>query len=242
VTALHAFARSLNSVHAQYALQMGPERFYHHVTNFGFGRLTGIPLPGERPGWIGALTNRAGAAHAYAAFGQGIAATQLQMTMAFCAVVNGGWLLRPMLVARVDDAAGQPVWRARTTPVHRVLRPQTSAWMREALEAVVQPGGTGTRAAIPDVPVGGKTATAQKAGPAGQGYLEDRFYASFIGAVPIHDPEFVISVVVDEPEIGHAGGAVAAPVFRRLASEAIRFLEPPSASQTWWTAADRRLR
>lgn len=237
-----AFAKSLNTAHAKLALAIGRERFYRHLANFGFGHRTGIPLPGESPGWIGALTNHAAAAVAYAGFGQGIAVTQLQMTMAFCAIVNGGWLMHPLLVARIEDAAGRVVWQARPTPVRQVIRPATSQAMREALQGVVAPGGTGAAAAVADCDAGGKTGTAQKARRGQRGYSADRFYASFIGFVPVEQPAIVIAVAVDEPQGAHSGAAVAAPVFRRVAEQAVRYLGLPTATPTLLSSASRPAR
>ena len=219
-----AFAKSLNTAHARLALALGPERFYRHLASFGFGQRTGIPLPGESPGWLGALTNHAAVAVAYAGFGQGIAATQLQMTMAFCAVVNGGWLLHPLLVARIEDATGRVAWQARPTAVRQVISTATSRSMREALRGVVAPGGTGAAAAVADGDAGGKTGTAQKARRGQRGYSADRFYASFIGFLPVEQPAIVIAVAVDEPQGAHSGAAAAAPAFRRVAEQAVRYL------------------
>ncbi len=234
-----AFAKSLNTVHARLALAIGRERFCRYLTNFGFGQVTGIPLPGERPGNLGALTNRANAAVAYAGFGQGIAVTQLQMTMAFCALVNGGWLLHPQLVERIEETDGRTVWQARPTAVRRVIGAATSQAMREALRGVVAPGGTGTAAAVPDGDVGGKTGTAQKARRDERGYSADRFYASFIGCIPVEQPALVIAVAVDEPQGAHTGGAVAAPVFRRVAEQAMRCLGWPAAAPPLLSSSTR---
>ncbi len=232
-----AFAKSLNTAHAKLALAIGRERFYRHLANFGFGQRTGIPLPGESPGWIGALTNHAAAAVAYAGFGQGIAVTQLQMTMAFCAIVNGGWLLHPLLVARIEDATGRVAWQARPTPVRQVIRTATSQAMREALRGVVAPGGTSAAAAVADCDAGGKTGTAQKARRDQRGYSADRFYASFIGFLPVEQPAIVIAVAVDEPQGAHSGAAVAAPVFRRVAEQAARYLGLANALPTLLSSA-----
>ena len=235
-----AFARSLNTAHVQLAIRLGRERFLHHATNFGFAEPTGIALPGERGGVLDQLRDPTKAAHAYAAFGQGISVTQLQLTMAFCAVVNGGVLMKPMLVGRLHDPAGRIIWQARPTPVRRVLRPETSAQMREALlDAVVSPGATGRRAATLDYLCGGKTGTAQKAGAHGSGYGGGRYVASFIGAIPIQDPELVVSVVVDEPQGASGGGAVAAPVFAEVAGRAARILELSPDAPVVLTSARR---
>lgn len=220
-----AFARSLNTVHAQLAVRLGRERLLQYAATFGFAERTGIALPAERVGELDSLRDRTKAGHVYAAIGQGISVTQIQLTMAFCAVVNGGVLMKPLLVGRIEDAGGRVYWHARPVAVRRVLRAETSARMREALlGAVTLPGATGRRAATPDYLAGGKTGTAQVAGTNRVGYLPGRYVASFVGALPIQNPELVVSVVVDEPEGEHAGGSVAAPVFAQVAGNAARTL------------------
>ncbi len=240
VPVIEGFFRSLNTAHVQLAIGLGRERFLHHATNFGFAETTGIALPFERSGSIQSLKDPAQAAHAYASFGQGISVTQLQLTMAFCAVVNGGVLMKPMLVGRLRDAAGRRTWDARPTPARRVLSPVTSERMRQALqEAVEAPEATGRAAALPGFRSGGKTGTAEKAGERHRGYLPGRYVASFVGAVPIQNPELVISIVIDEPRGAHGGGAIAAPVFAKVAAPAARWLGLPEEPRSLLTSTRR---
>src|SRR5262249_5407452 len=107
---------------------------------------------------------------------------------------------------------------------HQALDPRVSRLLAEMLTTVTEEGGTGVDAAIPGVRVAGKTGTAQKANEHGRGYDETRWTASFVGFVPADHPALVMTVVIDEPQIAHQGGTVAAPLFRRVAEQSLRYL------------------
>jgi cell division protein FtsI (penicillin-binding protein 3) len=143
-------------------------------------------------------------------FGHGMSVTPMHLATGVAAVVNGGVLRRPTLVKQPEGIApaGQ-----------RVLSERTSADMRRLLRLVVEQG-TGTKAAAPGYVVGGKTGTAEKV--SGRSYARKALLSSFVGAFPIHDPQYVVLVMVDEPKgnkksFGFAtGGWVAAPVVSRI--------------------------
>ena len=228
-TVRDAFGNSSDVGLAKIAFVVGPERLYNYVTNFGFDRATGVPLPGEPAGYVPHWTNWA--AHdnhllARVAFGQGLRVTQLQMTVAYCAAVNGGQLMRPLLVRQIEDANGRIVQTANPTVVRRVIRPETSALAREALAVVTRPGYTGWRANLACWTCGGKTSTAQKS--TSRGYVSGALYCGFIGHAPADKPKVVISVAFDEPRNGSpSGGAIAAPVFKDVAEAVLTYLRVP---------------
>jgi cell division protein FtsI (penicillin-binding protein 3) len=159
---------------------------------------------------------------ASAAFGQGIGVTNLQLAMATAAIANGGELLEPILVKRVTTAQGEVVREAVPRVRRRVVPLHVARTVAELLVAVTEGEGTGTEAAIDGYRVAGKTATAQKADPGSARYSLDRFIASFVGFVPADKPVVAIAVTIDEPMVEHAGGAVAAPVFRRVAQAGLK--------------------
>lgn len=229
-TVRDAFGNSSDIGLAKIAFVLGSERLYNYVTNFGLDRATGIALPGEPAGYVPHWTNWA--AHdnhllARVAFGQGLRVTQLQMTVAYCAAVNGGQLMRPLLVREIEDANGQVVQTANPTIVRRVIRPETSALAREALAVVTRPGYTGWRANLTYWTCGGKTSTAQKS--TSKGYISGALYCGFIGHAPADRPKVVISVAFDEPRNGSpSGGAIAAPVFKDVAEAVLAYLGVPA--------------
>jgi cell division protein FtsI (penicillin-binding protein 3) len=240
-------ARSSNVGAIKTGLLLGDQRLYDAVRAFGFGRPTGIDLPAESAGELSGTESwrRWPLTKAYVSFGQGISVTPLQLARAFAAVANGGELLRPWVVAAVgeprrpepppDRLPGAAVaLAAEPSPARRaaggrevVGRPLSAATARELermLEAVVEEG-TGRAAAVPGYPVAGKTGTAQKAKDGA--YSPRHFVASFAGFVPARDPRLVIVVAVDEPWPSYHGGAVAAPVFARIAEQALIYLGVP---------------
>ena len=161
---------------------------------------------------------------ANASFGQGISVTAVQLVTAMSAIANGGRLLEPVLVKRVSTSTGEVV-REGAMHVRREAAPaHVTKLVAEMLTAVTEDGGTGVEAAVPGFRVAGKTATAQKVDPTTGRYSPDKFTASFVGFVPADKPRLVIAVVLDEPMIGHYGGDLAGPVFRRVAESSLRYL------------------
>ncbi len=189
--------------------------FYNIIQSFGFGVLTGVDLPGERQGYVPPPGRWSVLTKANIAFGQGLSVNCFQLTAAFAAAVNGGYLYRPHLMRRITNALGETLCDNPPFLVRKVIKPSTSESIVNILRQVVS-HGTGKAAAIKDHDVVGKTGTAQKADPAG-GYSQDKYVASFVGAVMDVKPRLVIFVVIDEPENTHrTGGKAAAPVFRRI--------------------------
>lgn len=225
LTPTQVLAYSSNIGVSKLGLGLGDRRLYEAFQRFGFGKATGIPLPGETPGvlrprdrpWVQVET-------AAASFGQGISVTTLQMAMATAAIANRGRLMRPILVRRVTDGGGNVVEETAAEVLRNAVSPNVSRVVSEMLVAVTEGEGTGTEAAVPGFRTAGKTATAQKTDPATGKYSKELYTASFVGFVPADNPRIAIAVVLDEPMITHAGGAVAAPVFRRVSQASLRYL------------------
>jgi cell division protein FtsI/penicillin-binding protein 2 len=154
--------------------------------------------------------------------GQGIAATRLQMTMAMCAIANNGWLMRPMLVDRLEDGDHRVMSKFTPQRVRQVIGEPADKLMVRALKTVVSPEGTAAKAALEHYTVAGKTGTAQKAEHGV--YVPEKYFSSFIGFFPADNPELCISVTMDEPKEGHYGGDTAAPAFKEIAERAASYL------------------
>jgi cell division protein FtsI (penicillin-binding protein 3) len=225
LTPTQILARSSNIGALKIGLGLGEPSLYAAFRRFGFGEPSGLPLPGEAAGvlrprnrpWFEVET-------ANASFGQGISVTTVQLAMGYAAIANGGRLLEPVLVRKVTDARGNIVREGAPHVRREVLQPQLARMLTEMLTAVTETGGTATEAAIPGLRVAGKTGTAQKVDPATGKYSMEHFTASFIGIVPAERPRLVVAVVLDEPTIGHYGGDLAGPVFRRVAEASLRYL------------------
>ena len=215
---------------AMVATRLGKERFHDAIRRFGFGRPTGIDLPGEAAGLVPPSAQWLGSGLQTIGFGQGISATPLQMLASGAAVANDGVLIRPRVLRAVRDAEGRAVTVTAPEVVGQATPPAVARQVMAMMEDVVT-RGTGTLAQIEGYRVAGKTGTAQKPGPDGR-YLPDAYLASFLGVVPADRPQLAILVVLDNPRGEYYGGAVAAPVFRAVAAQVLWHLRvPPSAAQ-----------
>ena len=210
---------------------VGNAQLHEMVERFGFGSQTGIELPGESGGIVLPLSRWNGYSLRRVPFGQEIAVTGVQLTMAFCSLANGGLLLRPRLVDYVTDAGGQVVWRSRPVAVRRVLSPQASAQMLAVLRDAVE-RGTGQACRLEAWTSFGKTGTAQVAGVGG--YNHDEYTSTFIGGAPAGDPRIVCLISVYRPDRskGYYGAKVAAPYVKRVLEKTLRYLEVPPDKPT----------
>ncbi|MGH7828824.1 MAG: penicillin-binding protein, partial [Candidatus Binatia bacterium] len=200
------------------------ERYYKYIERFGFGQPTGIDLPGEAAGKVRPLSQWSPIDLATHSFGQGLAATPIQMVMAYAAIANGGFLMRPFVVRRVVGPEGNIIVANQPHVVRRVISERTARLLTSILKGAVTDGATGVMAGVEGFEVAGKTGTAQKPDLIHGGYEAKKRIASFIGFVPADDPRLVLLVLVDEPELNVYGGVVAAPVFQSIARGALRQL------------------
>ena len=204
------------------AFDLGPESLKKGLSDFGFGQKTGVDLPGDSRGLMQPLPWRP---HLLAniSFGHGIAVTALQLANAYAAIANGGVLNTPYIVQAIRDPETGETKEFETKAQRRVLSPEDAASVRMMLTGVTAPGGTGVNAKVDGFLVAGKTGTAQKVNPKGVGYLEGAYVSSFAGFIPATDPKFVIYVMIDHPKKNsYYGSQVAAPLFSKLASYAVR--------------------
>jgi cell division protein FtsI (penicillin-binding protein 3) len=206
------------------AEKLKKERYFKYIEKFGFGQPTGIDAPGEVPGLVRKPESWSAVDLATHAFGQGISATPMQMVMAYAAIANGGFLMRPYLVSRVKNPKGEVLVQSQPHVIRRVISEKTSRLLASMLKGVTNEGGTGIMASVEGFEVAGKTGTAQKADLENGGYAAGKRVGSFVGFVPADNPKLVALVLVDEPEVNVYGGVVAAPVFRNIARGALRRL------------------
>lgn len=213
-------AKSSNIGAIQIGLRVGQEHMYDYVRRFGFGQKTGVPLPGESGGRLRKLERWGSLSLPSISMGQEVSVTTIQLAQAGSVVANGGLLVRPRLVLKKGDRVQPP-----SQPV-RVLKPETAITMRQMMEGVVL-HGTGTGARLAGYTVGGKTGSAQIYDFAAHHYTHS-YNGSFVGFAPLTNPTIVCVVTVNGTH-GTAGfgGAVAAPVFKVVAGEALRVLDVP---------------
>ena len=208
---------------------LGRNNFYNFRSDFGFGERTNIDLPGEEsvssPLVMPTLAQLNPVELATSSFGQGFNVTSIQALNAFAAIINGGYVMRPHVVSQIVDANGNIVNDTSPAVVRNILSQETSDWMREAMQMVVSPYGTGRRAVIDGHNVGGKTGTGE------QGRRDDGWVVtSFVGYMPVENPQFIAMAVVYNPENDRLTASVsAAPMIREVFEEIIRYRQIPPA-------------
>lgn len=207
--------------------RMKKEVFYHYIDRFGFGKLTGIDLPGETPGYIRPLEAARPAEIATMTFGQGLTVTPIQQIQAINVIANGGKLMKPYVIDSIYDPNTDKVAVQNKPEVvdPEVISPQTAQQMRDILETVVT-RGTGTNFYIDGYQVAGKTGTAQKPKQDGTGYVDGKYIHSFVGFAPKDDPKLSVFVAIDSPQVEqyYQGGAAVAKVFKAVMQNSLQYL------------------
>jgi len=212
-TVARILAESSNVGSVMIGLKLGAKRFDKWVRRFGFGRRTGVDLPGEESGIVLRPEHYSGSSMGNMPIGQGIAVTPMQMATAYTAIANHGVMRRPYVV------------QGEAPPPKRVLSRHTAEQVSHMLEGVLAPGGTAEEAQVEGYTLAGKTGTAEKAIPGG--YSKTDFIASFIGYAPAKNPRLLVAVMVDTPRGEIYGGTVAAPAFERIMEFALPYLKIP---------------
>ncbi|HXP36212.1 MAG TPA: penicillin-binding protein 2 [Solirubrobacteraceae bacterium] len=222
LTTAQILAQSSNVGAIKIGALEGSKDFSSWVTKFGFGKRTGVELPGEEIGQVLPVSHYSGSSMGNLPIGQGQLVTPLQMASAYAAIANGGILRAPHIIQSVGG-------QAEPEPAgHRVISSQTAASLRQMLEGVLAPGGTASEVSIPGYQLAGKTGTASKVDESTGEYSKSRYVASFMGFAPASDPKLLTAVIVDEPQSGSIfGGTVAAPAFGQIMSFALPYLRIP---------------
>jgi cell division protein FtsI/penicillin-binding protein 2 len=240
LTVAEIIMRSSNIGTARVAQKMGKRYFHGMIDKFGFGKRTGIDLPGEGTGILRPLREWKWGQYALtrAAYGQGpIVVTPIQMIQGFCSIANGGKLVRPRVVRGVLNPDGTvardigmeaALTMVKAGDAYQVLKPQVSRKMvHEVLKAVVdRQGGTARRARIEGYEVFGKTGTAQMA--VNGKYVDGKYVSSFIAGAPAWKPRICVLVMVREPDrslgLGYTGGVVVAPAVKAIIEQTLPYL------------------
>ncbi len=247
MTVRDALVHSCNVIFGKLGCDLGPRRLWTYMSAFGFGRKTGIELPGEEKGLLPPWQKWDKLKWSRAPIGQGVQVTALQLAAAYGCIANNGELLQPYIVERIvkhgasADDESSVVYRHERQVMGYPISTNTARNVRAMMLGVAKKGGTARRAAVPGYTVAGKTGTAQIARPKkdGGGYYDDQFNASFIGIVPASRPKVVILVTYHRPFTcrrrdtaeargvplyNHQGGACAGPTFSAIASYVLRYL------------------
>ena len=226
-TVTQALENSCNQSFIQIGARLGKEAFCDYFAAFGLREPTGIDLPAEPKKSLYYTADRMGPVElASCSFGQSSKISYLEMAAAVCAVVNGGRLMQPYLVSDILNPDGTTLLHIDPVCKRQVIKAETSATMREMMEAVVLYGG-GRNAQIAGYRVGGKSGTSQKLDSAD----EKARIASFVAVAPIDDPQFLCLVCLDEPHSWTtAGGSLSAPVCAEVLEQTLVYKGIPRAA------------
>ena len=201
------------------AERIGPNRLYRTCRDFGFGMPTHINFAGESSGTLRRLENWSGFSIASVTIGQEVAVTTLQLAMAYSAIANGGFLMKPRLISQIVNNTGKPVYREEPEVLRKISEPGVMKDLTAMLIRVVETG-TGTGARIPGWSIAGKTGTAEKF--IDGEYSSSKYISNFAGFFPAENPQIVGVLVLNEPRYGlHWGGIGAAPIFRKIINRII---------------------
>lgn len=208
---------------AKVCMKLGKARLWRYLRKFGFGQYPDLKLGPEEPGLLRHPRNWWEISITRIPMGQGISVTAAQMMQAYCALANEGVMMQLYAVDRIEDPNNETVKVFQPKVKRHVISPEAAQDIITALSLVTQSGGTARRAAIDGLNVAGKTGTSQKV--INRTYSHSKYVASFIGFLPAENPEFVLMVVADEPQGSHYGGVVAAPTFKNIAVETLKYIQ-----------------
>lgn len=234
-TLKQALENSCNVALMEIGEALGAEEFCRYQELFGFGEYTGIDLPGEgeTSGLLYTPENMDAASLATNAFGQNFNVTMTQLAASFCSLINGGNYYEPHVVKQIQDENGNVTENIDPVLVKKTISEETSEVIKDYMLGVVQEG-TGSSAAVEGYDIGGKTGTAEKL-PRGNG----KYLVSFIGYAPQENPEVVVYVVVDEPNVAaQASSSYATELASKIMSEIFPYLGITKSSETADTQAN----
>ena len=193
--------------------------YYKYIRGFGFGNYSSLELPGEAQGSLKNPMGWSPITKAFLSFGYELSVTPIQLISAYAAAINGGILYQPQITRRIIDNKGIVLNENLPKQIRQVISKETSDRMREYLRGVVEKG-TGKAAKLDFISVGGKTGTSQKL--VDGKYSKSKYNSSFIGFFPVENPQILCLILVNSPERGKYGGAVAAPIFKEVAEKIIK--------------------
>lgn len=230
-TFLQVLENSSNPGFVEISRRLGLDRQYDYIQKFGFGKKSGVDLPGESSGILFKKENMGLVEQACVAFGQGISVTPIQLVSAFSAIVNGGNLYQPHIMKYILNTSLEEVIKEGEIILkEKVIREETSQKMTYALESVVANGGA-KNAYIEGYKIGGKTGTAQKV--VNGTYGSNEYILSMIAALPMEKPEIVLFIAADSPKSDvQYGSSVVAPIIKNCMEDIISYLKiKPSNDQ-----------
>jgi len=223
------------------AARLGKQGLYEFLRRCGFGSPTGIDFPGEKEGMLRDWHRWRDVDLSNISFGQGVGVTPVQLIMAYAALANGGYLVKPYLVKQVVNENGWKVYEHHpASERRRAFSPRVARQVSAMLETVVDDDGTAPKARIPGYRVAGKTGTSQKYDSKKKKYSRSDYLASFIGFIPAPENhgKLLVYVMLDEPRTSIYGGMVAAPAFSRIGQRLLAYFNVEPSSRVMLAARE----
>ncbi len=208
-------AKSSNIATAEIAMRLKPDTFYQYARNMGFGTSTQIDLPNEEAGNLQRPYEWSLVTLPWMSIGYEIHITPIQLIQAYAAFANGGMMMKPYVVEKMTNEAGNTIQEQRPVPIRRIAKKETIDKLIPVFEQAVSDSGTARWAMVDGLRIAGKTGTAQKYI---DGRYQPRYRASFIGFFPVEDPEIIILVLLDEPKTSIYGGFTSGSIFKEMAT------------------------
>lgn len=215
--------KSINTGFVQIGMRLGSEKLINYAKAFGFGKATGLGLPGEENGLLFEPKDMTTPDVATMSIGQSIAVTPMQLITAMSGIANKGQLLKPHIIKEIKNEDNSIFQEFAVQGVNQVITAEKAQELTMMLEKVVSDGG-GKLAAVKGYRIAGKTGTAEKLNDNGIGYKAGHYIASFCGFAPVENPQVAVLVVLDDPDGKYYGGEIAAPIAGGIFEQVLRYL------------------
>jgi len=226
-----------SNVGAAYASdKIGKNVFYKMLRMYGFGKPTGLPMPGETAGILRKPRTWSARSKPTIAMGQEIAVSAVQLVSAATVFANSGVLLKPRIVRKIVSPQGDIIKEYPREPVREVLSPKVAKETLAMMETATADQGTARRARIKGLRISAKTGTAQVLDTETGRYSKNHFISSFLGIFPTNNPDIIVYVVIDNPKYETYGGRIAAPVFKKITEFLVTYRGIPLKTDTVYKA------
>lgn len=225
ITAREALKYSCNDAIAQISDRASDETFLEMIRKLGFGKKTGIELPGETSGIVKDTNSRLWSARSKPtiSMGQEISVSALQMVQAASAIANYGIPVKPTVIKKITNKDGSIAYEHQPEYKDRIFKESTAKYVLSCMETTAT-SGTGSRAKLRDISIGVKTGTAQMADSKNGGYSTTDFLSNCMAIFPIEDPQIILYIVVEKAKGETYAGRIVAPVIAKAADEIIDYL------------------
>jgi cell division protein FtsI (penicillin-binding protein 3) len=227
LTVANVLAESSEVGAIKIGMRLGNERFYQYIQGFGFGKTTGVELPGETRGLAKPVSRWSKVSIGAMSTGQEIGVTPMQIVSMVSSIANDGMYTPPRIVAgTTEPTRGYQQVDFHPAEQHRVVSTTTAGEMKKMMQGVVLTG-TGRKAVLNGYTSAGKTGTAQKIDPRTHAYSKTDYIGSFVGFAPVNTPAVTVAVILDSAKGLHQGGQICAPVFSRITQQVLEYQHVP---------------